>query len=187
MNKALSSLVALTAVGLAVVGCSGTAEGVANDASNNVNAVANAPEAVANAASNAANAVDNAADNAANAVANTGEAVANAASNGVNAVANAADNAGEAVAATASNAANAAANVGSATLVTSQVKLAITANKQLNEDGNLVNVDTKDGKIVLSGHVKNAELKKTAQIIAEKVKKDRNFSETVVNNLSVQG
>ncbi len=176
MKKALSSLVALTAVGLAVVGCSGTAEGVANDASNNVNAVANAPEAVANAASNTVNAVDNAADNAANAVANAGEAVANAA-----------DNAGEAVAGAASNAANAAANAGSASLVTSQVKLAITANKQLNEDGNLINVDTKDGKIVLSGHVKSAELKKTAQTIAEKIKKDRNFSETVVNNLTVGG
>jgi osmotically-inducible protein OsmY len=187
MKKALLSLVALTAAGLAVVGCSGTAEGVANDASNNVNAVANAPEAVANAASNGVNAVANTAENAANAVANTGEAVANAASNGVNAAANAAENAGQAVASTASNAANAAANAGSATLVTSQVKLAITANKDLNEDGNLINVDTKDGKIVLSGHVKNATLKKTAQTIAEKVKKDRNFSETVQNNLTVGG
>ncbi|RYG31222.1 BON domain-containing protein, partial [bacterium] len=90
-----------------------------------------------------------------------------------------------AVAQGASNAVNAAANAGSATLVTSQVKLAITATKQLNEDGNVINVDTKDGKIVLRGHVKTAELKKTAQTIAEKVKKDRNFSEKIDNQLTV--
>ncbi|RYG27415.1 BON domain-containing protein, partial [bacterium] len=97
----------------------------------------------------------------------------------------AASNAGEAVAGAASNAANAASNVGSAAVVTSQVKLAIAANKQLNDSANEINVDTKDGKIVLRGHVKTAELKKTAQTIAEKVKKDRSFSETIVNQLTV--
>lgn len=176
--KVLSSLVALTAFGLSVVGCSGTAQGVASDSSNVSNAVSNAPEAVANATSNAVNATANAVDNA-------GEAVANTASNAVNATANVAENAGQAVAGAASNAANAAANAGSATLVTSQVKLAITANKELNEDGNVINVDTKDGKIVLRGHVKTEALKKTAQTIAEKVKKDRNFSETIDNQLTV--
>ena len=194
--KPFLSLVALTALGLAVVGCSGTAEGVANDASNNVNAVANAPEAVANGVSNGVNAVGNA-------VENTGEAVANGVSNGVNAVENVADNAGQAVANGAAAVGNAAenagqavangasaavngvANAGSATVVTGAVKLAITANKELNDPKNTINVDTKDGKIVLRGNVATAALKKTAQTIAEKVKKDKGFSETIVNQLTV--
>ena len=174
MKKLPITLIALLAAGIAVVGCGNTAEGVAEDTSKNVNAVANAPEKVANAAANAGEAVANTASAAVNATtnaaANAGEAVANGASAAVNATANA----GEAVA-----------NAGTATVVTGAVKLAITANPDLNADGNTINVDTKDGKIVLRGKVKTEALKKTAEEIAMKVKKDKGFSETVVNQLTV--
>ncbi len=206
MNKNPLSLVAVLAAAVALAGCGNTAQGVAEDASNNANAVANAPKAVANAAENAAqatanvasnatNAVANAGANAANAVSNAGEAVAQGASNAVNATSNAAANAGQVAANAASGAVNAASNAGAAVkggytaaIVTGAVKTALSANADLSTGGkSVIDVDTKDGKIILRGAVKTAELKKTAQTIAEKVKKDRGFSETIVNQLTVGG
>ena len=173
MNFKILGLAAVLASALVVTGCKNTAEGAVEDTSKAVNTVGNV------------------ADNAGQVVANTASAAVNGVSNAGEVVANAADNAGQVVANGASAAVNGVENAGAAVAAaptTGKVKLAILADKELNSDGNTINVDTMAGnKVVLRGGVMTEAMKMKAEQIAQKVIKDNNYTETVVNQLVVGG
>jgi predicted small secreted protein len=104
-------------------------------------------------------------------------------SDGANKAANAMDNAGKEVGATVKEAGKDAAG---ALSVTPMVKNAITADTELNDTKNLIDVDTKDGIVYLKGHVATTELKKKAFTIAEKTLKDAGKTDKVQNELVVK-
>ena len=69
--------------------------------------------------------------------------------------------------------------------VTPKVKLAITADKDLNDTRNKINVDSKDGVVHLTGNVYSADLKTKAEEIAKKTLTDMKATDTVSNELTV--
>lgn len=77
-------------------------------------------------------------------------------------------------------------NLGAATTLTPEIKTAITADKRLNDPKNLIDVDSTDEKVTLKGHVTSADLKSLAQELTEKVLKDRNAHQTLVNELEIK-
>lgn len=77
-------------------------------------------------------------------------------------------------------------NAGAALGMTPKVKNAITADTELNDSKNLINVDSTDETVHLKGHVTSNELKRKAGEIAQKVIKDSNAKQTVSNELVVQ-
>lgn len=101
-----------------------------------------------------------------------------------------AQNAGQAVEQTAERTGAAvqegAQDAGAALTLTPKVKNAITADPQLNEDENLVDVDSTDQVVHLKGHVTSNELKRKAGEIAERVIKESGASQKVSNELIVQ-
>lgn len=163
MKKLTIGLIAVLSASLAIVGCSNTAEGVKDDSAQLSNDAANAGQAAVQAGQEAANDV-----------ANAGQAAGEAVVNGAKAIDNAAENAGEAVA-----------NAGTAALVTGKVKTAIVANNILNDSKNTINVDTVNGKVVLTGTVQNKAAKDLAGQTAKKVLTDNKYTETVDNQLTV--
>ena len=111
--------------------------------------------------------------------AKNGAAMQNAADKAADTTKNAADNAAMATK-------DAAGNAGDALSLTPKVKLAITSDAKLNDTRNLINVDTKDGKVFLKGHVVSNDEKKLATEVAAKAVKDAGSSDTVVNQLTVE-
>lgn len=164
MKKLMLTGAAAILLSLSLVGCSNTAEGAKEDTANNGQKVAaatnDAVDATKNAASNAADATKKAADNAADATKK------------------AADNVGAA-------AVDAGKNTTAALEVTPKVKLAITADKELNDTRNTINVDSKDSVVHLKGTVISNDLKKKAGAIADKTLKDMNSTDKVSNELMV--
>jgi predicted small secreted protein len=77
-------------------------------------------------------------------------------------------------------------DAGAALALTPKVKNAITADPQLNEDENLIDVDSTDQVVHLKGHVTSNELKRKAGEIAERVIKESGASQKVSNELIVQ-
>jgi osmotically-inducible protein OsmY len=77
-------------------------------------------------------------------------------------------------------------NAGDALTMTPKVKNAIVSNATLNDPKNLINVDTKDGKVHLKGHVLSNDQKKLAGDIAAKTVKESGSSDTVLNELTVE-
>ena len=73
-----------------------------------------------------------------------------------------------------------------ATMLTPKIKLAITANKELNASTNLINVNSTGDKVTLEGHVTSEELKTLAGDIAQKAMKDSDASQTLTNSLEVK-
>ena len=61
----------------------------------------------------------------------------------------------------------AAGNAGDAMNLTPKVKTAILADATLNNPKNLIDVDTKDGAVVLKGHVLTNDMKKSADYLAD--------------------
>lgn len=169
----LGAAACLLSMGL--FGCNNTAEGVSKDAAEN-------GQKAASAANDAATATKEAANNAATA---TKEAADKAAM----ATKEAADKAGEvahdAAVATANTAQDAGKNITAATEVTPKVKLAIQADKELNDSKNTINVDSKDGVVHLKGSVANNAMKKKAGLVAEKALKELNATDKLSNELTV--
>lgn len=78
-------------------------------------------------------------------------------------------------------------NEGAAAIsLTPDIKAAIVANPKLNEDGNLVDVDTTPQTVTLKGHVKSQELKSLAEDLAKTVMKKQNATQTLVNELEIK-
>lgn len=162
----LGAAACLLSMGL--FGCSNTAEGVKQDASQDGQKVAQATneavDATKQAATNAADATKKAADSAGQAVASAAQDAGQAAKNATKDATQAVDSAG----------------------TTSKVKLAIVADKDLNDTKNLINVDTKDDVVHLKGHVQNNAEKKKATEVADKALKDMNATAKVSNELTVE-
>jgi len=102
------------------------------------------------------------------------------------AVGNAAEEVGEAVEEGAEEVAEAADNAVDAAKLTPQIKTAIIADPFLNEDGNVIDVDTTDEFVYLKGHVKTAELKARAEETAMKILKENKATQTVKNELEIK-
>ena len=77
-------------------------------------------------------------------------------------------------------------DIGAATLLTPKVKMAITADKRLNDAKNLIDVSSTDDKVTLEGHVTSSELKTLAGEIAAKAVKDSNALQTIENKLEIK-
>lgn len=116
-------------------------------------------------------------------------AVLSGCSNTVEGVKTDAEQAGQKSAEAAQNMSSGAAegtkNMGAATMLTPKIKLAITADKMLNDSKNLIDVDSTAEKVSLNGHVISAEQKTLAGEIAMKVLKENNATQKFVNNLDV--
>ncbi len=172
MNKLFSMGAACLLVGFGAIGCSNTAEGVGEDTSA-------AGQKVAAGAENAGQAVKNA-----------GQAVKNAGANAVDATKDAAANVADATKNAAANAGHAVKEAGKDTAenldVRPKVKLAITADKDLNNTSNLIKVEPKDGVVYLRGHVISDSMKTKATEVATKSLKDMNSTDTIQNELTVQ-
>lgn len=81
----------------------------------------------------------------------------------------------------------AAKDTSAAVVVTPLVKSAITADKELNDTGNLINVESKDNVVRLTGNVKTEALKKKAGDIAQKTLTDNKSTDKLSNELTVGG
>ncbi len=161
MKKQFVIGAALLLFGGAIVGCSNTAEGAKEDASK-------AGDAVKTGTENAAENVKKAGDQTVAAAKDAGSTVEKA---GTEAVA---------------GAQKAVANLGEAAAVTPKVKGAILADADLsNKENAVIDVDTKDGKVVLRGRVKSNEMKKKAEEITKKTLDDAKYTNPIVNQLTV--
>jgi len=188
---------AVMLLSLGLVGCSNTAEGAKEDTVQNGQKVAEATKDAADAtkiaADKAAEATKDAANKAADATKDAAVATADAANKAADATKKGVHDAAVATADATNKAADAAKDatkdagktITAATEVTPKVKLAIVADKDLNDTHNLINVDTKDGTVHLTGHVANNAMKKKAGMIAEKTLKDLNATDKVSNELTV--
>jgi len=171
---------------LGLFGCNNTAEGVKQDTAEDTHKVAAA-------ANDAADATKVAADKAAEATKNAAVATADAANTAVDKTKVAVHDTAVATADAANQATNAAKNAASdagktitaSTEVTPKVKLAILADKELNDTHNKINVNTADGTVHITGNVANNAQKKKATMIAEKALKDLNATDKVANELTV--
>lgn len=77
-------------------------------------------------------------------------------------------------------------DLSSAASLTPKITLAFTADKDLNDPKNSLNVDSTDEKVVIKGHVTSERLKMRAQEVAEKVLKENNAHQWLENKLTVQ-
>ena len=109
-----------------------------------------------------------------------GQAMKNAGENAADATKNAAVNAGHAVKEVGKDTAE-------NTSVRPKVKLAITADKELNNIANEIHVEPKDGVVHLRGHVISDAMKSKAESVTTNTLKDMKSSDTVQNELTVSG
>lgn len=171
---------------LGLFGCNNTAEGVSKDASVDSQKAASAANDAANATKIAADKAGQATKEAAVTAADaTGKAAAGAVDATKKAADATVDATKQAADATTAAAKETGKNVTAATEVTPKVKLAILADKDLNDTHNKINVNTADGVVHIQGSVANNAMKKKAGMIAEKTLKDMNATDKVSNELTV--
>lgn len=77
-------------------------------------------------------------------------------------------------------------NLSAATMLTPKIKLAINAEKKLNDTRNLINVDSTAEKVVLGGHVMDKSMKDLAGEIAAKVMKENHADQKLENKLDIK-
>lgn len=122
--------------------------------------------------------------------AKAGEAISQTAEKTGEAASDAAQRAGQTMAKTADDATKSAAvggkNIAGALQVTPLVKTAISADTELNDPKNKIDVDSKDGVVHLKGHVTSNSLKAKATKIAEERIKENNGTDKVINQLLVK-
>jgi len=82
---------------------------------------------------------------------------------------------------------NAGAAFGAATMLTPKVKVALEADKRLADPANLIDVDSTDDMVTLSGHVKTSALKELATEITQKVITEAGSKQKIENKLEVKG
>jgi len=78
-------------------------------------------------------------------------------------------------------------DIGAATVVTPEVKTAIVRDPILNDPNNLINVNSHDHAVVLTGHVSKASMKQRAAEDAQSILDKRHGDFTVDNKLTVGG
>ena len=78
-------------------------------------------------------------------------------------------------------------DIGAATVVTPEVKTAIIRDPILNDPSNLINVNSHDHAVVLTGHVSKASMKQRATEDAQNVVDKRHGDFTVDDQLTVAG
>lgn len=71
-------------------------------------------------------------------------------------------------------------------VLTPKIKAAIIANPILNEEGNLIDVETDNGTVYLRGHVMTEEAKSEATQIAQRVLDESKSDFTLVNELEIK-
>jgi osmotically-inducible protein OsmY len=71
-------------------------------------------------------------------------------------------------------------------VLTPKIKSAIIANPILNEDGNVIDVETEDGVVYLRGHVMTQEAKDEASQIAQRVLDESESDYRLLNELEIQ-
>ncbi len=76
--------------------------------------------------------------------------------------------------------------LGVAAMLTPKIKLAITGDKTLNADGNLINVNTTAEKVSLQGYVTSEVMKSLASEITTRVLKENDARQMVDNQLVVE-
>ncbi|MEQ1823833.1 MAG: BON domain-containing protein [Fimbriimonadaceae bacterium] len=79
-----------------------------------------------------------------------------------------------------------ASNLEAAAMLTPKVKLAISADKQLNDPTNMINVNSSEEMVTLEGHVTSAILKEQAGSIASKVLTENNAKQSLDNKLEIK-
>ncbi len=77
-------------------------------------------------------------------------------------------------------------NAGSALTLTPKIKKAITDNKTLNNTANLIDVESGDNEVRLTGHVLTEKMKSLAGEIAEKAIADAGAKNELLNELKVK-
>lgn len=70
--------------------------------------------------------------------------------------------------------------------LTMAIKTAIIADDGLNDTRNMVNVDTTDGSVILTGHVHSAELRDRAAEIAKEEIDEAGVTRTIENELEIR-
>jgi osmotically-inducible protein OsmY len=78
------------------------------------------------------------------------------------------------------------ADVEAATVLTTRVKTAITADKELNDSKNMIDVDSNKETVTLKGHVATNELKAKAEKVAKEEMAKVKATQTLKNDLLVQ-
>lgn len=73
-----------------------------------------------------------------------------------------------------------------ATVLTPRLKSAITADKDLNDPRNLINVDSNDTTVTLDGHVYSGILRTKAEEIVRAEMSKAGAKQKIVNNLDVR-
>jgi len=81
---------------------------------------------------------------------------------------------------------DAAENAAAATTLTPRLKSAITADKELNDGRNHINIDSDKDRVTIDGHVVSDALKAKAESIVREEMKKAGAKQEVVNNLMVK-
>jgi osmotically-inducible protein OsmY len=81
---------------------------------------------------------------------------------------------------------DAASTAAAATTLTPRLKLAITADSELNDSRNLINVNSNKDTVTLDGHVTSEVLKAKAEGIVRAEMAKANASQGLVNNLTIK-
>ncbi len=94
--------------------------------------------------------------------------------------------AAESAAAANENMKEAAGDVGAAATLTPMIKSAIVANPILNDNGNMIDVDSTDNGVRLKGTVISEEVKKMAEQMAAKIMAENKSDQKLINELVVR-
>jgi osmotically-inducible protein OsmY len=81
---------------------------------------------------------------------------------------------------------NAGAAFGAATMLTPKIKTALEADTRLNLPANLIDVDSTDDNVTLTGHVTSRELKDLAGSITTKVIDEAKSKQKLENKLEIK-
>ncbi len=79
-----------------------------------------------------------------------------------------------------------AGDIGAAATLTPMIKSAIVANPILNDNGNMIDVDSTDNGVRLKGTVVSEEVKKMAEQMAAKIMAENKSDQKLINELVVK-
>lgn len=77
-------------------------------------------------------------------------------------------------------------DLGAATILTPKIKVALDADKRLNDPKNVINVNSTDERVLLEGHVTSADLRSLAGEVAQKAMDDADAKQPLENKLQIK-
>lgn len=77
-------------------------------------------------------------------------------------------------------------DLGAATILTPKIKMALDADKRINDPKNNIDVNSTDERVILSGHVTSQDLKNLAGEIAVKAMQDAKATQPLENKLEIK-